>query len=204
MKSYSVYFTQNLLDPAKAYIGMTNGNVKNYLGSDKKLKKDVTLLGRHNFSRIILGTFNNYKECHYWEGFYIRTLKTHVSQGGYNESWSGGGYNPNNPKGFKGKKHTPQAKKKIIAALIDRPCSKETREKIAAPQRGKSISEESKKKNRLAHLGKSTWNAGMRGIYKFPNRKKEEKIYCDHCKRFIAKHNYIKRHGDNCKMNQNI
>ena len=86
METYSIYITQNLLYPEKAYVGMTARiNDVNYLGSDKYLQKDIKTLGRINFNRTTLGEFSNWEEAHYWEGFYVKTLKTHVSYGGYNK-----------------------------------------------------------------------------------------------------------------------
>jgi hypothetical protein len=122
METYSVYITLNLLNN-KAYVGMTNGHRRNYLGSSPTLKKDIKKLGIKNFSKTILGTFNNWEECHYWEGFYIRTLQTHISEGGYNEYRDGGNY------------------------LIQ---TEELKEKNRQKHLGKKNTEESKKKNRIA------------------------------------------------------
>jgi hypothetical protein len=91
MKKYYVYITVNLLNN-RGYVGMTNGRKKYYRGSSFALNADIRKLGKENFSTTILGVFDTWQEAHYWEGFYVRTLKTHISQGGYNEKWNGGIY----------------------------------------------------------------------------------------------------------------
>ena len=66
----------------------------------------------------------------------------------------------NNP--FYGKKHTEEAKKKISAVVF----TEERRQKLRELMLGKKLrlgykaSEESKEKNRLAHLGIPSWNKG--------------------------------------------
>jgi len=167
MKTYFVYIIQNLLEPVKAYVGMTNGHKKYYMGSDETLYEDIKKLGKINFSKIILGTFDNWEECHYWEGFYIRTLKTHISNGGYNKSKNGGNYFEHKSGLSLSKEHrkkisdtlkgnVPWNKGKIGLQL----CSKETKQKISDSNKGKHHSLETNKKISNALKGKSTWSKG--------------------------------------------
>lgn len=141
METYSVYITTNLLNN-KAYVGMTNGHNPRYMGSDPILRSDIKKFGKKKFSKTILGTFDNWEECHYWEGFYVKTLNTHVSKGGYNQSWTGGSY----WKSFKRSSKT----KKIMSVL-----------KKGKPSwnKGKTI----KYKPRPSRKGKPTWNKGLTG-----------------------------------------
>ena len=147
MEKFLVYYTQNLLNLKKGYVGMTNGKRKDYLGSDFDLKNDIKLLGRNNFVKTVLGEFNDWKECHYWEGFYIRTLKTHVSQGGYNKSWTGGRYTL----------MTAKHKKKLSKALQGNT--------NGSGNKGKRYNEEINKKKgkkgpQLNRRGIPAWNKG--------------------------------------------
>lgn len=50
-------------------------------------------------------------------------------------------------------RHTPEAKQRIVAALTGRPCSAETREKIAAVQRGRTHTPERIEQMRLKKTG---------------------------------------------------
>lgn len=189
MKMYYVYITINLLNN-RGYVGMTNGNKKYYSGSDEDLLADIKKYGRKNFTTNRLGEFDNSKECHYWEGFYIKTLGTHISQGGYNKTWSGGRYYevPIEKNGMLGKKHKPESIEKMKNAIV----SEETKELMKANaydrsgnknpnfggkygMRGKTHSEETKKKMRKPHgpispekrinsgrkKGCTAWNKGL-------------------------------------------
>jgi hypothetical protein len=182
METYSVYITQNLLDLKKAYVGMTKFNNENYYGSDKDLKNDIKELGKENFSKTFLGTFNTWQECHYMEGFYIRTLKTHISEGGYNKWINGGNYilmtdeikkklsksHKGKPSHRKGVKLSEETKAKI--SRNSRHFQSEETKKLISKNharwmKGKHHTEEtkqklrkpasdvSKEKNRLSHLG---------------------------------------------------
>lgn len=178
MKTYSVYITTNLLEPHKAYVGMTNGKKKNYLGSGTLLKEDIEKIGKENFERSFLGTFDNIEECHYWEGFYIRTLKTHISVGGYNGNIKGGGYcelpsgelhpafgikkskeqkeqmrlnNLGDKNPMFGKKHSKETKDKIKIKAKDN--KTKFKEGHIPWNKGKNISDEQKEKLRVYMTG---------------------------------------------------
>lgn len=93
MKNY-VYLTINKLNPEKIYVGITLKPISSgYKGSGSFFSKALKEFGRKNFERFDIGSFENRQEAHFWEKFYIRTLKTHISQGGYNISRTGGTYN---------------------------------------------------------------------------------------------------------------
>ena len=156
---YYTYITTNLLENNKAYVGMTNGNNKNYMGSCNALLSDIKRLGVKNFQKTILGKYNNWQECHYWEGYYIRTLNTHISQGGYNEKWDGGNYTimpkiarEKMAKKMKGKytgiKRTEEAKEKNAEKHRGKKQSPETIAKRVAKRIGKKQSPETIEKRR--------------------------------------------------------
>lgn len=112
---YTVYFTYNKIYPTKAYVGMTKKDTAGYKGSGTYLAKAIKKYGIDNFIRTDLGKYLYEDECHYWEGFYIRTLKTHISQGGYNLSWTGG------TNYIKGHKHTDISKQKMSLSRRNKP-----------------------------------------------------------------------------------
>lgn len=119
------FLTMNMLDPTKCYVGITSTNNRNYMGSGNAIKKAFKEIGKRNFKRIDLGVFETIQEAHYWEGFYIRTLKTLVEDGGYNISPTGGTYNG---------KHSEETCKK----LRGKKRSKEVRKQMSESQRGKN------------------------------------------------------------------
>jgi hypothetical protein len=88
---YYAYITINQIDNTKCYVGMTKRPIMSgYKGSGSYFRYALKKYGNENFVRVDLGTFNDKDECHYWEGFYVRTLKTHISEGGYNLDFYGG------------------------------------------------------------------------------------------------------------------
>jgi len=202
METYSVYITTNMLNN-KAYVGMTNGHLKNYMGSDKILLNDLRIIGRKNFSKSFLFTSTDYKETHYWEGFYIRTLKTHVSQGGYNPSWNGGIYIPmteekkkNCSKGMmgknKGKKQSKEWIEKRVQQFRGKKQTKEIIEKRITPLRGSKRTEIQKEHMKLTCY---------KGQKCFGNN---NKIQCPYCNKSCSSGVYKRWHGDRCKQKPNI
>jgi len=151
---YSVYITQNLLEPAKAYVGMTNGNKKNYMGSDGVLIADIKRLGKENFTKSILATFSDDIECHFWEGFYVKSMHTHMSEGGYNKTFTGGTYRIMSAdaiiKRSKDRIFSSEAKANMSIAQKGRKWSDETRAKMS----GIKLSEEAKTKISIARKGR--------------------------------------------------
>lgn len=167
MEQYTVYITINLLNN-KAYVGMTNKTnisnkkFKNYFGRDKDLLEDIKKYGKENFIKTSLGIFYNWKECHYWEGFYIRTLHTHISEGGYNIRWDGGGYTP--VPWNKNKNHTPETIEKM---KHPHKLSKNFQPKFPHfsgenhPMFGKKHKKESIELMKINRSGKPAWNKGV-------------------------------------------
>lgn len=150
---YKTFITINMLEPTKCYVGMTGTSSKYYKGSGKYFKKALSKYGSQNFKRVDLVNCESSDEAHYWEGFYIKTLKTLVIDGGYNISPLGGlkgaGSSP-----IKGKHNVPEERKeRIRKSLTGKSKSKEHIENVknaltgrTTKQRGVPISDEHKQK----------------------------------------------------------
>jgi len=208
MATYKVYITQNISQPEKAYVGMTKKEgekLEKYFGSDKDLIKDTKTLGTKNFCKTILGTFDNWQECHYWEGFYVRTLKTHTSHGGYNKTWDGGNYIINKTPPNLGRKMSEESKNKIRISISGTHLPEEQKQKISLslkgrkrdPEIGKKISK-SKTGTKMSEEARIKNRSWKRPPQSFGNI---DKSVCPHCHRPFNKGNYRRWHGDNCKKN---
>ena len=141
MKKFNfVYIVTNLIDN-KQYIGSheTNNLNDRYLGGGVYIKYEVKKLGKQNFKIEILKECENIRDARNLEEFYIKKYNTLIPNG-YNKSKSGG---------ICGKSdwnHSDESIKKIKESHIGQiPWNK-----------GKIniLSEETKEKMRLSHLGK--------------------------------------------------
>jgi hypothetical protein len=208
MRKYCAYITENKLNN-KGYVGMHFEGKKNYLGSDPQLLSDMKTLGRENFRKTILGTFDTWQECHYWEGFYIRTLQTHVSFGGYNKTWTGGSYTPvPHNKGKKtpinivergaskrrGMKRTPEQCKRISDSLTGIPSKrkgiKRTQEEIEKIREGtKKAMASIEIRNKISEGVKK---ACLKGI-------KQPLVECPYCGKIGGKSLMKRYHLKKCK-----
>lgn len=149
---YYNYITINLKEPTKAYVGMTKNPIESgYKGSGRIIISAMKKYGSENFQRVDIGEYESSDETHYWEGFYIKILKTHVSEGGYNISPKGG-------QGRYGDNVSAETKKKISEGLKGRHPSEETRKKLSENNGrgmlGKQHTEDAKEKNKQSHKGK--------------------------------------------------
>ncbi len=141
-KKYNfVYLTINQIN-GRGYIGdHSTDNLKDgYLGSGRPLFENAKLkYGKENFKREILEFFGTKEEAFNAQEKYIKLLKTHISQGGYNLNWKGG----------KG------------------PLTQEMRDKIGNFHKGKKLSKETKEKISKSRKGKVPWNKGIKGVIKY-------------------------------------
>ncbi len=136
MKKYHfVYITTNLINK-KQYVGdhstenLNCSKTLNYLGSGKlTLHPAIKKYGKENFKREILEFFDTKQEAFDAQEKYIRLYETHVSQWGYNISWTGG------------------------TECSGGSVSKESREKMSKSRKGKEFSEEHKENLRKSHIG---------------------------------------------------
>ncbi len=127
-----VYITTDV-SSGRQYIGDHYGTPEdNYLGSGTYLIRAIKKYGRKNFKREILETFDSKKEAYDAQERYIEKFNT-LSPHGFNVCLCGGT--------DMGGSHANETKEKI-------------RRNSPKYWLGKNMSEESKEKNRLNHLGK--------------------------------------------------
>ena len=91
MRKHTVYIIVNDINE-KVYIGshVTKNPLDNYLGGGNLIQKAIKKYGKEHFQKTILGEFENPREAHYWESFYIQLFRSHDRKIGYNISPTGG------------------------------------------------------------------------------------------------------------------
>lgn len=163
---YSIYKITNIVNQ-KLYIGFTSRKTsvrwsehKTY-SKKKKLKqlihRAMRKYGPENFTfEVIYQSTNNDHCLNIMEEYFIRKFKSHVSEGGYNETWGGDVMVEN-----KGRKHSIQSRKNMSDAHLGQ----------AAWNKGKTMSEEFKQKVSFGHMGKTPWNKGKKGLLSDQQRK---------------------------------
>lgn len=180
VKYYYVYVITNLL-LNKQYVG-SKVCYKNdpyndgYMGTSKYLNEDFKIYGLINFKKEIISFYDNVQDMLNAESEMMITLKT-LAPNGYNR------FIPNQKNGFHmaGVKQTKETiekrnrwerteefkerQRQLNLGKHNVVVSKETKLKIKEHNsrywEGKSMSEESKNKNRQKHLGKVPWNKGL-------------------------------------------
>lgn len=85
-----IYKTTNILNE-KIYVGKSKFNNDEYLGSGYLIKAAIKKYGKCNFVKEIIDIAVNFDELNAKETFWIKKLKSHVSEGGYNITWGGEG-----------------------------------------------------------------------------------------------------------------
>lgn len=175
-KKYNyVYLTTNLINE-KQYVGdhSTSKLDDGYLGSGDIILNSIKKNGKENFKNEILEFFDTKEEAFKAQEKYILLFKTHVSENGYNISWTGGisgfggGHSDRtkkkmslNNKGMKGKKHSKKTKDKMSNSQkkLNKKLTEETkgkiRDKIAGknhPGYGKQLSAETKEKIKRSNI----------------------------------------------------
>jgi len=161
---YSLYKTVNQVN-GKFYIGVHKEydypKLDDYLGSGVALKIAIKKHGRENFIREIIHIFDNPKDAFEFEELVVD--KEFIKRrDNYNMSIGGCGV------GFCEKSHSIKTKEKLKNIHINKPKTKEHREKISAsltgkqyPNRsgknhhmfGKHHSDSTKNKMKLSHIG---------------------------------------------------
>lgn len=125
------------------YFGSSfNAKSDRYWGSGRKIKERISLYGKENFVKEILGEFDDRTESHRVENQYIekfindnKCLNKHLDH--HFETYS------------------DETCAKISAAQLGKTFSEESKAKIGAAQRGKIVSEETRARMSAAHLGKN-------------------------------------------------
>ncbi len=139
-KVCGIYKIVNKLD-GKIYVGQSIDvyyRMNDIHKNCKYLFHALQKFGRENFEYSILEICEE-KELDEREIYWIKKLKSHVSEDGYNISWGGNAT-------MKGLKHSEESKKKISDAVKGE----------NHPLWGTHQSEESKKKNRESQLGEKS------------------------------------------------
>ena len=98
-----IYVITNLID-GKSYVGQhTTSNLNDkYFGSGTYLRRAIRLHGRDNFVKSDLYFAFVDEELNEREEYFIRLLKTHRSEGGYNITFG----NESKHGAMKGRQHT--------------------------------------------------------------------------------------------------
>lgn len=146
-KYYFIYCTTNIIS-GKKYIGYHSSTNLNdgYFGSGTALKDAIKRYGKENFKREILEFLSENENHLDIEEKYIRDYKT-ITPEGYNISPRGG------------------------LGLI----TPEIRDKIGNGHRGKTQSEEAKRKIGKYRKGKKPWNKGISGVIKHSDESNKKK-----------------------------
>lgn len=85
-----IYKTTNNVNQ-RIYVGKSKFNNENYLGSGRLIKAAIKKYGKTNFSKEIIDNAYTLNEINQKEIYWIKTLKSHISEGGYNIAWGGEG-----------------------------------------------------------------------------------------------------------------
>ena len=119
------------------------------------------------FEKVIV-RICEFKELRKWEAYYIKKFHTHVSYGGFNCNYGGGGCTEQTPEAKKkisdamsgenhpwfGRHHSEKSKEKISNARIGTHHSEETKKKMSDMRKGVPKSEEHRKKIGAANKGR--------------------------------------------------
>lgn len=136
---YTIYKTTNKVN-GKFYIGkhQTTDPNDSYYGSGKKLEYAIKKYGKDNFIKEVLFVFDNEHDMNLKEKAII-TEEFVSHKDTYNVGIGGEG-GPH----FKGKKHSPESKAKMVHKNYTH--SSETKAKISEANRKRKFSDETKKK----------------------------------------------------------
>ena len=194
---YTVYQTTNNVN-GKIYIGVhkTKNPMDSYLGSGKVIRLAIKEYGRENFTKEILFEYDNIIDAYLKESEIVN--EEFVKRDDTYNLVCGGSISPDkdsiNPtkvlRGSDspnfGKTLSEEHKKKISQKNKGRKRSPEELKKISetmkgrvSPMKGRTLTDEDKRKKSLAALAKP-------------------KIECPHCKNSFDPGNYKRFHGDNC------
>ena len=149
------------------YVWKLNG-IPKYVGYGTNVKKRMNEKHRGNpslceydydlFEKAII-CYCEIDEMRKREAYYIKKFHTHISEGGFNYNWGGGGplehsedskqkisnatSGEKNP--FYGKHHSDESKKKNSESHIGKPLSDDHKKKISLANIGKTMSEQTRK-----------------------------------------------------------
>jgi len=107
---YFIYKVVNLINK-KCYVGFhaTNNEYDDYFGSGKLICKAIKKYGIQNFIKGVI-EYVSIQEWREKEKYWIKEMKTHVSEGGYNLTYGGNG-----TLGYKDSEKTKKQKSKSLS-----------------------------------------------------------------------------------------
>ena len=200
-----VYQTTNLVNNKK-YIGFcskTPNKSLSYLGSGTLLLKAIDKYGRENFKKEILKEFDNENDARLFEERCINNVNAIANNEYYNLTKGGFG-------GFselaKERQRSLETRAKISEANKGRPVSDKTRKILSEKLKGtkpwntgKERSNETKEKLSKALKGKSLTKEHRENISKSQKGRVYKKCTCPHCGKNGGVNVMQKWHFDNCK-----
>lgn len=200
-----VYQTTNLVNNKK-YIGFcskTPNESTTYLGSGVMLSRAIDKYGRENFKKEILKEFDNENDARLFEEQCISDVNAVENDEYYN--LTKGGYG-----GFselaKERQRSLEARAKISEANRGRPVSEKTRKILSEKLKGtkpwntgKEHSAETKEKLSKALKGKPLTQEHRENISKAQKGRVYRKSTCPHCGKVGGVNVMQKWHFDNCK-----
>ena len=203
-----LYKIENLLD-GKYYIGVhkTSNLDDGYFGSGKHLHQAISKHGIENFKKTILQFFDNEDDMFDAEASivneeFVRDRQTYNMKVGGNGGWSYVHENGLN-RGFTGRKHSIETRKRLSDVASGRTVSESTRKKLSENNfsvRDPDAQREHARKNAmLTNSLRTRETLDKISSTVSENWKKIENVECPHCK-LQGRGGTMKRwHFDNCK-----
>ena len=227
-KFYYIYKIVNLINK-KCYVGFhaTNNEYDNYFGSSATLNNAIKKYGYENFIMGIIEHINP-NEWQEKEIYWIKEMKSHVSEWGYNQTIGGDGrvgachteetkikiknahkgrYVNKTWKERYGEEIAKQMKLSLIKSLsgensasFGKKRTEETKHLMSIASKGKSKSKEHRKNIGLAQQGK-TWEEkyGIETANNMKQMRKTNKKECKYCHEQFSP-NVLHRHEEKCKL----
>lgn len=161
MRRYNYIYKITNLTNGKIYIGKhsTDNLDDGYFGSGKLIKQSIQKRGIENFKKEYLVFTDNEERLNWFERYYIKKYKTYNSSNGYNLTKGGDGtlghigYWNGKVGPTKGKPSPRRGKPAWNKGL---------KGVQVAWNKGKSWSEETKKKISESQIGRTAWNKGLK------------------------------------------
>ncbi len=176
-----VYLTTNLVN-GKLYVGQTNGNRNNYLGSGLLIMKAIKKYGKDNLSKQVLVRCNSQEELDEQEIFWIQALHT-LQPEGYNIENGGNGVGKIS-EGTK-RKLSEVNSGKSLKHKFDCPCG--VCQAIRGEYKNRTISEETKMKISEAQKGRPPTFGMLGKKHSKKSKRKMQKPKTEEAKRKIGK-----------------
>lgn len=203
-----LYKIENVLN-GKYYVGVhkTSKLDDGYFGSGKRLHQAILKHGIENFKKTILQFFDNESDMFDAEASivneeFVRDRQTYNMKVGGNGGWSYVHENGLN-KGFTGKTHSAETRKRLSEVASGRVVSESTRQKLSennfAKKNPDAQREHARKNAELTNSLRTQETLDKISSTVSKNWKKIENIECPHCK-LQGRGGTMKRwHFDNCK-----